>query len=247
MTIDSTLPPRERILLAAASLLAELGRDGVSTRSVSALAGVQPQTIYRQYGDMRGLLNAVAKSGFASYLRAKSGQGSSGNPVADFRHGWDMHVEFALGNPALYALMYGDPRPGLESATSDIEAALGGVLHRVALAGALKTGVAKATQQVLAANVGVALALLTAQSRGENVDTGSTLSVDTREMLVGWLMDEGDAGPKLGSADDGASTAAVSAAALGASLPSVKSHFSTGELSLLAELLDRIGTDTLPR
>jgi AcrR family transcriptional regulator len=247
MTIDSTLPPRDRILQAAASLLAEHGRDGVSTRSVSALAGVQPQTIYRQYGDMRGLLNAVAKSGFASYLKAKSSQGSSGNPVADFRHGWDMHVEFALGNPALYALMYGDPRPGLESATSDIEAALGGVLHRVALAGALKIGVAKATQQVLAANVGVALALLTAQSRGEIVGTGSALSVDMREMLVGWLMDEGDTLPKAGSADNGASTAAVSAAALGASLPSVKSRFSAGELSLLAELLDRIGTDILPR
>jgi len=243
MNLDPSLRPRDRILNAAAALLAEHGREGVSTRSVSALAGVQPQTIYRQYGDMRGLLIAVAQSGFAAYIEAKAGQGSSEDPVADFRHGWDMHVDFALRNPALYALMYGDPRPGLESATSDIEAALGGVLRRVALAGALRAGVARATQQVLAANVGVALTLLAAQSRGDRVGIDSEVSVDTREMLVGWLMNEGDGGPIVGSGDSGSATAAASAAALGASLSAVEDRFSNGELALLGELLNRIGGD----
>jgi AcrR family transcriptional regulator len=243
MTTESAPRPRDRILLAAASLLAEQGREGVSTRSVSAAAGVQPQTIYRQYGDMRGLLNAVAKAGFAAYLAAKTDHGSSENPVADFRHGWDMHVDFALQNPALYALMYGDPRPGLESATADIEAALGSVLHRVALAGALKVGVERATQQVLAANVGVALALIAAQSRGESVGTDSTLSTDTREMVVGWLMDESN-GQTANTTTDAPSTAAVSAIALAASLPALKDKFSVGEFALLTELLDRIGADT---
>jgi AcrR family transcriptional regulator len=244
MTTESTPRPRDRILLAAASLLAEQGREGVSTRSVSAAAGVQPQTIYRQYGDMRGLLNAVAKAGFAAYLEAKTDHGSSENPVADFRHGWDMHVEFALQNPALYALMYGDPRPGLESATADIEAALGSVLHRVALAGALRVGVERATQQVLAANVGVALALLAAQSRGEKVGTESALSVDTREMVIGGLMDESTGEQGANTTEDAPSTAAVSAVALAASLPALKDKFSVGEFALLTELLDRIGADT---
>ncbi len=60
MADDATTSPRERILHAAERLLSEHGREGVSTRAVSAAAGVQAQTIYRQYGDMAGLLNAVA-------------------------------------------------------------------------------------------------------------------------------------------------------------------------------------------
>lgn len=240
MTSTADPSPRDRILRAAATLLAEEGREGVSTRSVSALAGVQPQTIYRQYGDMRGLLSAVAQAGFSDYLEAKSAQGSSGNPIGDFRHGWDAHVEFALNNPALYALMYGDPRPGLESATSQIEAALGGVLRRVALAGALRADVDRATHQVLAANIGVSLALVAAQLRGEQVGIDSLLSVDTREMLVGWLMDEGGSSRAVDVAENPSLAAATSAAALGASLDSVRESFSVGEFALLGELLSRI-------
>ena len=44
-----------------AQLLNDGGREAVSTRAVAAAAGVQPPTIYRQYGDMQGLLSAVAQ------------------------------------------------------------------------------------------------------------------------------------------------------------------------------------------
>ena len=242
MTDDDRLLPRERILLAASRLLAEHGREGVSTRSVSAAAGVQPQTIYRQYGDMQGLLNAVAKAGFAAYLEAKTAGEHPADPVDEFRAGWDGHVGFALQNPALYALMYGDPRPGVESVTADIEAALGAVLRRVALAGRLRVSVERAIPQVLAANVGTALALLSARARGEAAGVDSELSSDTREMVVGRLMDETESRGER-QADTQASTAAVSAAALGASLSAVDGLFSAGELTLLGELLARIGTD----
>ena len=115
-TIDDTLAaapsPRDRILRAAAMLLAEGGREAVSTRAVSAAAGVQPPTIYRQFGDMQGLLDAVAADGFARYLRAKVAREGTEDPVADLRAGWDAHIDFGLANPALYALMYGDPGQG---------------------------------------------------------------------------------------------------------------------------------------
>ena len=243
---DDRLPsPRDRILTAASRLLAEHGRDGVSTRAVSAAAAVQPQTIYRQYGDMQGLLNAVAKNGFSEYLRAKSGRGGTDDAIDDFRHGWDMHVEFALGHPALYALMYGDPRPGVESATVDIEAALSGVLQRVALAGRLTVSVERAVQLVLAANVGTALALLSASAGPISAGVESELSVGMREMLIASLMDERDSSH---GADPGSpvATAAVSAAALGASLPAVEDTFTPGELALLTELLGRVGRQSGP-
>ena len=104
--------PRDRILRAAATLLAEGGREAVTTRAVSAAADAQPPTIYRQFGDMRGLLDAVAADGFARYMEVKVARGETADPVADLRAGWDAHVGFGLANPALYALMYGDPRPG---------------------------------------------------------------------------------------------------------------------------------------
>ena len=46
------------MLEAAAELLRTGGVDAVSTRAVAAAAGVQPPTIYRQFGDKEGLLDA---------------------------------------------------------------------------------------------------------------------------------------------------------------------------------------------
>jgi AcrR family transcriptional regulator len=97
---------------AAARLLAEGGREAVSTRAVAAAAGVQAPTIYRQFGDMRGLLDEVASYGFSTYLRDKTRRERAEDPVEDLRQGWDLHVEFGVANPALYKLMYGDPVPG---------------------------------------------------------------------------------------------------------------------------------------
>ncbi len=65
---------RERLLDAAASLLSHGGREAVSTRAVSA-AGVQAPTIYRLFGDMNGLLDAVATHGFRTYLADKHSLG----------------------------------------------------------------------------------------------------------------------------------------------------------------------------
>ena len=63
------LETRQRIVEAAARLLEEGGREAVSTRAVSAAAGVQAPTIYRIFGDKRGLLDAVASHGLAAYLK----------------------------------------------------------------------------------------------------------------------------------------------------------------------------------
>jgi len=51
----------QRIVRAAAELLTKGGLDAVSTRAVSAAAGVQPPAIYRRFGDMQGLLDAAAR------------------------------------------------------------------------------------------------------------------------------------------------------------------------------------------
>ena len=91
---------------AAAELLAEGGREAVSTRSVAAAAGVQAPTIYRLFGDMRGLLDEEAAFGFSEYLRSKVAREVVEDPVEELRRGWDLHVGFGLDNPGLYRLMY---------------------------------------------------------------------------------------------------------------------------------------------
>ncbi len=64
---------------------------GQVTRAVSNAAGVQPPTIYRQFGDMQGLLDAVASDRFARYVRTKIARRRVEDPVADLRAGWDPH------------------------------------------------------------------------------------------------------------------------------------------------------------
>jgi len=151
----------DRILGAATALLAEGGWEAVSTRAVSAAAGVQPPTIYRQFGDMQGLLDVVAEDGLARYVRTKVARGDSADPVADLRAGWDLHIGFGLANPVLYALMYGDPRPGVTSpAAVEARNLLERLVRRVAAAGRLRVGVDRATRLIHAAGVGVALTLI---------------------------------------------------------------------------------------
>ena len=101
---------RERILQAAARLLADSGGAPVSTRAVCAAAGVGAPTLYHHFGDKDGLLDAVVAFGFDRYLAEKRSLRSTGDPVEDLRRGWDAHVEFGLAQPAFYALMYGAGR-----------------------------------------------------------------------------------------------------------------------------------------
>ncbi|WP_437753552.1 TetR family transcriptional regulator [Sorangium sp. So ce1389] len=63
---------RARIVAAGAELLAEGGRGALTTRAVAAAAGVQAPTIYRLFGDERGLLEAVAERGLAKHIAQNS-------------------------------------------------------------------------------------------------------------------------------------------------------------------------------
>src|SRR5947209_10691761 len=84
---------RARILRAAAELLATGGRNAVTTRAVSAAAGVQPPTIYRHFGDMQGLFDVVARETLAVYAQEKAARPPTDDPVEDLRRGWDLHIE----------------------------------------------------------------------------------------------------------------------------------------------------------
>ncbi|MEJ7842120.1 MAG: TetR/AcrR family transcriptional regulator [Rubrobacter sp.] len=226
---------RVRIVRAAAGLLAAGGRDAVSTRAVSAAAGVQAPTIYRQFGDMRGLLDAVASYGFSTYLHDKTSRERAEDPVEDLRRGWDLHVEFGLANPALYTLMYGDPRPGASpTAALQADEILHGLVQRVAEAGRLRVGVEQAAQMIHAAGRGVTLTLIGTDPE----DRDPALSETTREAIFAAVTTEEAAETATGRACG--SRAANHAVALKAVLPEAGAGLTSGERAMLSEWLDRI-------
>ena len=153
---------RERIVAAAARLLAEGGQEAVSTRGVSAAAGVQAPAIYRLFGDKQGLLDAVATHGFTSVPeRQDRREGRAMTQSGTCGQARDLHISFALANPAVYSLMYGEPRPG--AAPPPAAAAAAGILtthiRRIAEA-RLRVGEERAAQLVHAAGSGTALSLI---------------------------------------------------------------------------------------
>ena len=226
---------RDRIVRAAAELLAEGGREAVSTRAVAAAAGVQAPTIYRQFGDMHWLLDEVASYGFSVYLRDKTTRERAEDPVEDLRRGWDLHVGFGLANPTFYALMYGDPRPGAElTAAKEAAEILHGLVSRVAEAGRLRVEVERAARMIHAAGSGVTLTLIGT----EPGDRDPALSEATREEVLAAITTDGLDEEATGG--DGRGRAANRAVALKAVLPEAESELTPGEQALLSEWLDRI-------
>jgi len=214
--------------------LNEGGRAAVSTRRVAAAAGVQTPTIYRLFGDMQGLLDAVASHGFDDYLARSPIPEGPIDALEELRHGWDMHVDFGLQNPAIYTLMYGSPVPGVQrnfmSSTHDV---LRRRVENVARAGRLQVSVDVGVRMVESVGTGVVLTLigLAPAERDPN------LSATCREMTI-------EAMTNAVPVPTGGTPVRDSAVTLQASLDTLVDDLTPGELSLLSELLARIATKT---
>ncbi|TWF75111.1 TetR family transcriptional regulator [Pseudonocardia hierapolitana] len=224
---------RERIVEAAAELLTTGGREAVSTRAVSAAAGVQAPTIYRLFGDKQGLLDAVASHGIAEYLHSKTARERDPDPVADLRRGWDLHVGFGLEHPALYALVFGEVRPGVESPGERQSAAvLAGMIRRVAEAGRLRVGEERAAHLLHSTGRGITLTLIGTPPERRD----PALSEFARESVIAAITTDGAAGPSAGA---GAVPAAVTLRAQLADLAAL----TEAERGLLREWLERVATN----
>ncbi|GLY26133.1 TetR/AcrR family transcriptional regulator [Micromonospora sp. NBRC 101691] len=225
--------PRDRIVRAAAALLVEGGREAVSTRAVARSAGVQAPTIYRQFGDMRGLLDAAASYRLAAYLDAQASRAPAADPVDDLRRGWDMQVEFGLTHPAVHGLMYGDPRPDpVPTAARVARDILRHLVTRIAEAGRLRTDVDRAADLVHSTCCGVTLTLL----RTPVTQRDPALSTLAREAVVGAVATDTVAARAPRRVD----RPVRHAVALRAVLPEVATDLTPAERNLLAEWLDRI-------
>ncbi len=227
---------RARIIRAATELLARGGREAISTRSVSAAAGVQAPTIYRQFGDMQGLLDMVAGEALADYVRQKRVAERSDDPVRDMRRGWDHHVAFGLANPAAYVLMFSDSSTVRGTpAKLESEAILLELVGRAAQDGRLAVPVAHAASMMSAACRGVVLSLIATVPSERDV----RLSADTREAVMAAILVAGSESAAV-TLPAGPERVAARAVALHAVLNEAPPVLSAGEQIVLGEWLDRL-------
>jgi AcrR family transcriptional regulator len=216
---------RSGIVEAAAGLLREQGERGVTTRAVAQAAGVQAPTIYRLFGDKDGLIDAVAEHVMAAYVGGKTVP-AEGDPVADLRFGWRMHVDFGLTNPELYALLHAPGRSASSPATAAGIEVLRARVRRLAAAGLLRVGEERALAMIHAAGTGTILALL-GQPAGRR-DAG--LPDAMFETVLGGILATAPATP-----DTDTSTVAVTFGTVLPDLPGL----TDAERTLMAEWLTR--------
>jgi AcrR family transcriptional regulator len=225
----------EKVLEAAAGLLGSGGVDAVSTRAVASAAGVQPPTIYRQFGDKQGLLDAVAGFVLQSYLQDKRQAVRTDDPVQDFRASWDLHVDFGLTHPDCYILAYVQAHPGrMPTLARESLEILHGLVARIGDHGLLRMSVKRAVEFVHGAAVGYVLA----QIRVPPEERDPELSAITRENAIAAIATDGSRQPAPADLPG-------RAVALREALRSnTNGALTLGEKAMMAEWLDRLADQT---
>jgi AcrR family transcriptional regulator len=117
---------RRTLVAEGLALLEEVGQDGLSLRAIAARAGVSHAAPKNHFGQLRGLLTAIAAEGFrrhVAYMRAgmKPRQGRRARLQAALQG----YVRFAQDQPHLFGLMFSsaqcdltDPELGAAAAES---------------------------------------------------------------------------------------------------------------------------------
>ena len=143
----------QSLLDAAARLLNAEGPDALSVRRVSAEAGVSPMGVYSRFGGKQGLVEALFVDGFRRLEEVLATVPVTDDPVGDLLEGCRRYRGFALGSPAVYAVLFSRAIPEFvpsEPCKLDAAAAFGVLIEAVqrgieagALAGGDATGVAE--------------------------------------------------------------------------------------------------------
>ena len=115
---------RERFIVAGLRVLHERGAAELTLRRVAQHAGSSTMGIYSCFGGRAGLLEAIYRRGFellADAITAPRARSADQDQAGADPHRTIVAIatayrRFALGNPALYALMFERPLPGFDPA-----------------------------------------------------------------------------------------------------------------------------------
>jgi AcrR family transcriptional regulator len=153
---------KQRILEAAAELLARSADADFSTRATCEAAGVTAPTLYHHFGDKDGLLAAVVDFGWAAFLESKRTTAAVVHQhiADDIRAGWDNHIEFARENPNFYKLMWSPAVSADSAAVREAYQMLHDRLELGAGRGQLRLSAEMAARMVMSATTGAALSVI---------------------------------------------------------------------------------------
>ncbi|MCX7645210.1 MAG: TetR/AcrR family transcriptional regulator [Rhodobacteraceae bacterium] len=120
---------RAALLAAAAAELEARGIEAFSLRSVAKRAGVSHAAPAHHFGDVNGLLTALAAEGFRRFVAHQAAREDRGgaDPAARLVEAGLGYIAFARANPALFRLMFASDRPdfGEPALAAAAEAAFG--------------------------------------------------------------------------------------------------------------------------
>jgi len=104
---------RALLLAAAEAELADSGIETFSLRRVARRAGVSHAAPAHHFGDVSGMLTALSAEGFARLLAMQREEEAraADEPRAQLVAAGCGYVRFAIGNPALFRLMFASDRP----------------------------------------------------------------------------------------------------------------------------------------
>ena len=213
---------------AAAELVTRGGTGALTTRAVATKASIQPPTLYRIFGDKRGLLAALAQDRLARFVKEKEADAPHPDPVEDLRNGWDRYVGFGLENPDIFAIMneIGSPLAQSPAALAGMDA-LRRRVAKIAQAGRLRVAEERAVALVHASAVGIVTTFLALPPE----ERDERLMALARDGALATIVDE-EAAPDR-------SDAVIHAIALRAHLDGIEA-LSAAEKSLMREWLDRL-------
>jgi AcrR family transcriptional regulator len=105
---------RDRFVSAGLRVLHERGAAELTVRRVAELAGSSTMGIYSCFGGRAGMLEAIYRRGFELLENAITAPQARADPHRAIIAIATAYRRFALGNPALYALMFERPLPGFD-------------------------------------------------------------------------------------------------------------------------------------
>ncbi|MBX9465929.1 MAG: TetR/AcrR family transcriptional regulator [Aquamicrobium sp.] len=127
---------RRALLEAAEVELAEKGPEGFTLRGCAKRAGVSHAAPAHHFGDVAGLLSALAAEGFERFLKTTSARMDTADPDDARARLVAMglgYIEFARANPALFTLMFSSRKADFQeerlqrAATASFEQLVAGV------------------------------------------------------------------------------------------------------------------------
>lgn len=113
---------RERILALACDLYLSDGLDGFSMRKLAKAVGVTAPALYRHFDSKERLLHDVMVQAYEQFARHLYRALAGTTPRERFRMAGEAYLDFALGHPKLYDILFASPATsGLRAASVELE------------------------------------------------------------------------------------------------------------------------------